>query len=370
MHLAFVTFGNYTNYPTLKRATGMARPLIEAGHRVSILLEDTLDNRAKVASECPKAEVIYHDRSPSVLSERAQKEATLKRIKPDCVWVCAVGARTWVRRPHEGCIMIADHSELPSAFVKKPLRKIYEYTCEWGHLWAFDAHVCASRYLENFYAKRLLRVGKSPRVHYSPYAFNQLLLQQEPFALPILQANYTYPKTVVYMGAFWENYGFWDMLHVFRELLSERGDLQFLMLGKGPEKEDGIRWIEKHGLGDRIHLVGYAPEEELSSYFHFGDVFICPLRRTIQDIARCPSKIYMYLAFQKPIVTSPIGEAVEVFGNDGFYYEPGERKDLKRALSGALTTPDSRKLPEAYEHNWQARADTFLRWFNQNFPQL
>jgi len=370
MHIAFVTFGNYSKFPTLKRATGMAAPLLKAGHVVSLLLEDSEDNRQKVGNECPGAQVFYHKRSPKPRGERSAKNETLRQIRPDVVWICAVGARTWVRRPHKNCLMIADHSELPSAFVKKPLRKLYEYLCEWGHLWSFDAHVCASRYLEAFYSKRMRKVGQRPRVHYSPYAFNQLLLDEAPVLLPQLQADYTKPKTVVYMGGFWENYGFWDMLHVFRQLLAERDDLQFLMLGKGPEKDAGQKWIQKNGLADRIHLVGYAPEEHLSSYFTFADAFICPLRRTLQDIARCPSKLYMYLAFRRPIVTCPIGEAEQIFGENGLYYEPGDRADLKRALEDALYSDRQSELPEPEAHNWEARAESFLEWFSQNFLKL
>ena len=47
MKIAFVTFGNFDGHATLKRATGMARPLILAGHEVYLLLEDSDVNREK-----------------------------------------------------------------------------------------------------------------------------------------------------------------------------------------------------------------------------------------------------------------------------------------------------------------------------------
>jgi glycosyltransferase involved in cell wall biosynthesis len=348
----------------------MAAPLIKVGHQVTLLLEDSEDNRLKVAQECPEANVVYHQRYASALQERRQKQETVKQLAPDCVWICAVGARTWVRRPHSKCIMLADHSELPSAFVKKPVRKFYEYLCEWGHIFAFDGHICASRYLERFYAKRMQRVGKPAKAHHSPYAYNRLLLQTEPVILEDLQSRYTGKKTIVYMGGFWENYGFWDMLHSFQNLARSRSDLQMLMLGKGPEKEAGAQWIRDQGLEDRIHLVGYAPEEHLSSYFSFADLFICPLRNTIQDIARCPSKLYMYLAFKKPIVTCRIGEAEQVFGDNGYYYEPGNRAALQSALLDVLENADMNRLPGLELHDWEARTASFLEWFAAEFPQI
>ena len=53
MRICFITFGNVTDYATLKRATGLAGPLIARGHSVSIVIEDTVDNRARLAFECP-----------------------------------------------------------------------------------------------------------------------------------------------------------------------------------------------------------------------------------------------------------------------------------------------------------------------------
>ena len=48
----------------------------------------------------------------------------------------------------------------------------------------------------------------------------------------------------------------------------------------------------------------------------------------------------MYLPFIKPIVTSPIGEALELLREDGFFYEPGDVDQLKDALSRALDVED------------------------------
>ena len=65
MRIAFVTFGNFDGHATLKRATGMAGPLIAQGHEVVLLLEDCEINREKVELECPSAEVVWHVRGRS-----------------------------------------------------------------------------------------------------------------------------------------------------------------------------------------------------------------------------------------------------------------------------------------------------------------
>lgn len=367
MKLTFVTFGNISQHSTLKRATGMAPVLQQAGLDVSILLEDSPDNRERAALECPDASIYYHQRSHSALQERAQKIAHLNALRPDVVWVCGAGVRNWIL-PSRNCpVVLGDHAELLSAIDSRSLlRRRWDSLNEWAHLPSFSGHICASRYLEKLYTRRNRMLGLNRPVHYSPYAYNSDMLESTPTILDALQAIYQGKKNILYMGSFWENYGFWDMLHVFRQMFSERDDFRVLMMGKGPEKEAGISWIREHGLEDRLKILGYIPEEELSSYFHLADAFVCPLRDTIQDWARCPSKLFMYLPFKKPIVTCPIGEAYEIFGDQGFYYAPGQRQELKCALEQVLELDEWLPSADPQQHSWSKRGDDFLEWLREH----
>lgn len=370
MHIAFVTFGNYYRHPTLKRATGMASPLLSRGHKVSILIEDSPENRAKVFVECPGAQIIYHKRGKTARAERAAKQATLNAIQPDVVWICGVGLRNWVCKPTPTSIVLGDHSELVSSFIPKGPRWVYEYISEWLHLWAFDGHICASRYLEDFYNKRLLKCHKHTRVHYSPYAFEPHFVHSSKPVLNRIRERCRYSKTIVYMGGMWENYGCWDMLEVFRKLLMNRRDFQVFMIGKGPELERARAWVSDNGLEGHCYLEGYVQEDHLSSYFDLADVFLCPLRDTVQDKARCPSKLYMYLPFRKPIITSAIGEAAELFGKDGLYYTPGDRDALETLIADFLDGKLSGKaLPDPEAHTYEARTVAFLNWFASNWAE-
>jgi glycosyltransferase involved in cell wall biosynthesis len=367
MKITFVTFGNISQHSTLKRATGMAPVLSKLGLDVSILLEDSPDNRERAALECPGVQILYHQRHKSALKERAQKVTHLRELRPDVVWICGVGIRNWILPQKEFPVVLGDHAELLSGIVlRSRVRRGWDYANEWAHLPSFSGQICASRYLEKLYTERNKRLRLDRPVHYSPYAYNSDLLESEPLILQALKKQYGDKKNVLYMGSFWENYGFWDMLHVFEQLTQERADVRFLMMGKGPEKEAGIAWLEKKGLADKIQILGYIPEQELSSYFHLADAFVCPLRDTIQDWARCPSKLFMYLPFNKPIVTCPIGEALEIFGEDGFYYSPGSRTELRSILHRVLDLKGWSSSVNARDHSWQKRCTDFLDWLRVN----
>ena len=349
----------------------MAGPLIRAGHVVYLLLEDHPSNREKVRLECPDAKIVWHHKYEKPFSERAEKQASLKKLSPDVVWICGVGLRNWVLRTRKGQVVIGDHSELYSSIASLSfVRRLWEQLLEWMHILSFQGHICASRHLESLYRNRGVKLGIKAPVHYSPYAYTNELVEQPKRILNELRSQYSGKTVFLYMGSFWENYGFWDMLYVFRDLYHEHGDFQALLMGRGPEKEKGIKWLEENGLTDRIKILGYIAEEDLSSYFDLADAFICPLRNTVQDIARCPSKLFMYLPFGKPIITCPIGEAFELFGEAGLYYDPGDRVGLKSRMAEVLGCMHLKSDVSLRENSWEARNRAFLAWMKEAYPEV
>jgi hypothetical protein len=101
-----------------------------------------------------------------------------------------------------------------------------------------------------------------------------------------------------------------------------------------------------------------------------ANAFVFPLRDTIQDWARCPSKLYMYLPFKKLIVTFPIGEALELLKEDSFFYGQGDVGQLKDALSRALDIERCQPTVDPLEHTWEPRADACLAWIQLTHPKV
>ena len=272
-----------------------------------------------------------------------------------------------MKKTHTSCVVLADHSELYSRVSSGFFRCAFYWLLEWAYCFTFDGHICASRYLEKFYAQRLKLLRKKHQVHYSPYAFHPDVIACDEDAGARVKRQFSGKKLILYMGSFWGNYGFWDMLHAFRELVRRRNDFVVLMAGRGPEKASGIAWIDKHVLNDYIRIEGYIAEEDLSAYFSAASGFISPLNDTIQDWARCPSKLFMYLPFEKPVVTCRIGEAAELFGDAGLYYEPSDVDSLVHALDRLLVEESEIETVAPECHTYVARTMAFLKWFNHNY---
>ena len=361
MHFCFVTFGNFKSHSTLKRATGMAGPLAQMGHRVTLLLEDSLDNREKAKLECPDTQVVWHKRSKWFGPERTQKQRAIRKLQPDIVWICGVGARNWITHRGHNAIVLADHSELYSAVQPKAYERAAYRVLERLYLYSFDGHICASRYLFDHYSRQLQKIGKPVRVHHSPYAYHESALTVPP------RPSKSETKSILYLGSFWENYGFWEMLESIKILSLQRQDIRATFIGRGPDAERGKAWVLDNKMQKFIHFPGYVDDRDLGNYMVTADVFLSPMRDTVQDWARCPSKQYLYLPFRQPVVTAKIGESLNVFGENGCYYECQNAHSMAEAISNALDRPQDFPSPDPVQHTFTSRTVAFMAWLNHAF---
>ena len=78
MHICFVTTGDIKSIATAKRALGLANPLVEMGWEVSVIMEDTEENKKRVAMECNNDRIrVYYYNHCSVVQEIRIKNRTI-----------------------------------------------------------------------------------------------------------------------------------------------------------------------------------------------------------------------------------------------------------------------------------------------------
>lgn len=378
MHVCFITTGDIRDVASARRVTGMAGPLAAAGHAVGIIALDTPGNRAAFATACPQAQAHWFGdnqpgaaRPPAVLAELRAKYRLLRQLRPDLVYVCGFGARNAVFRqllPTPTRVMV-EHCELGSATVSHGrLRRGMEWVLEQLSVTAADGLVCASRYLEELFRLRARRRRRAPAVLYLPYAFDPGPRQPpDSTTVECLRKDCGRLIPLVWFGAVRENYGVFDMLEAVACLAGRRQDFCLHLLGDGPALTAMRRCIAERNL--TVHAVahGYVSDESLRAWLAAAQAFLVPVRDTIQDRARCPSKLYLCLPYQKPIVTSALGDPAECLGEDGFYHRPGDAADMARAMSEALDAAAAGWVPRHLHlemHTWAARTRQFLDWLN------
>ncbi|MHC5861717.1 hypothetical protein, partial [Nostoc sp.] len=115
----------------MKRAFGMANPLCSLGHKVTICMQDSEDNKEAI-SKCPLAKEFYYQPG-SALFERKQKQAFLEKNQFDIVYICGLGVGNAINpKPLQQSFVLMDHVELESSIKDMSIqRRISQSILEW-----------------------------------------------------------------------------------------------------------------------------------------------------------------------------------------------------------------------------------------------
>lgn len=357
MTILFLTLSRFSQFPTYKRAVGMGEALAMKGHEVFIAVLDCAENRLRMQREAPHCHPIWF--LHGVWNELCVKILAIYRLRPDVVYSTSytihnLACLRWLfsRRIK----FVLEFCELYSKFSDKRIRwSFFELLAlfEYRHI------LCASRYLHKHFLSVCDKWHLVRDIVYSPYAYPNYLN-------PVPQEMQGDKKTIVFMAAMYRGYGPFVVMGAFRQL-TDCSNVVLEMLGGGPALEEMKEWVREHHLENCIHVRGFVPEDDLNDYFSRASVFVSPMRDTPQDWARCPSKLFYYLPYNKPIVTCKIGNPYDVLGDSGYYYEPGNEVDMARSMMEALRDSTSFSYSESFieAHSWRARAVEFERWMRK-----
>jgi glycosyltransferase involved in cell wall biosynthesis len=362
--ICFVTHASMERHATIKRSFGLAGPLTELGHRVSICLEDCEQNREAI-EQIDGVQALWFQ--PAGLNlERSQKAALVSEGNFDAVHICGLGFRNAIpRTASRSGVTIMDHVELESALVNAPkTRRWAQYALEAWSLKHYPAQVVASEYLQDLWRKRCTRWRLCREVLYMPFAYDrQWRNRLGQSSGQRARARFPGKKILFYMGGFHRAYGCYEMLGALEALRLKRRDVAAVLCGRGPEYQGALDYAGRQGLTDMTIMPGFVPESELMDYLAAADVLISPLQDTVADRARCPSKLYEYMVTNQPIVTCRIGENGHALGDSGYYYQPGNQASMTSALERALD--GKRPGYQLEEHSWLARAQLYTQWLDR-----
>lgn len=365
MHICFVTTGDIKFIATAKRALGLANPLIERGWKVSIIMEDAEENRHRVSLECSSDVNVYYYSKCDVFNEVRLKNKIVRQITPDFLYICAFVPRNIIWG-YDKAIKLVEHCELVTGMNVGFFSKFKFYLLEYFSILYSDGILNASSYLQDIYEKRCKNLfRKKLPMLYFPYAYSEKICQNN-MSKVVFNKIYNV-KYFVYLGSLDENYGVFTMIKAFELLHMERKDCQLILLGKGAAYNKVCQYVKENMINEYIHVQGFVPEEEISAYFTLADAFISPMNDTIQDWARCPSKLYMYLPFKKPIITCQIGEPYLILKDKGFYYIPGSFESLKNTIVDLIDSETSYLDINPFLYTWQYRGMELDNWLNENF---
>ena len=366
LSFCFITTSVLSKHATLKRACGMAPVLCSTGHVVTVVIQDHPDSRL-YALQHPEVEWVFFPQL-SVLKERSWKRRFLDKRVFDVVIYNALGWRNSVRGKNTPVLSLMEHCELESANRNISIfRRLAMYVLEWWCIWAFNGQIGASRYLVDLLNRRCFCLGWRRLIVWAPYGVDASI------AISPSKVNGTSntgpdKKLILHVGTVADEYGASFMIEGLASLKMIRDDWRAVFVGHGPALDACREKIKAMDLEKFVDMPGFVPEADLRVLLSQASVFLSHLNNTEQDWARCPSKVYYYMAKGRPVVTTTVGENRVALGESGFYYDADSPASFSVATSRALDAgPNWCPAYSPENVTWEYRTAELLRVINPLF---
>jgi glycosyltransferase involved in cell wall biosynthesis len=181
--------------------------------------------------------------------------------------------------------------------------------------------------------------------------------------------------TIGFVGSLYAWAGLDLLLKALSELISEGLDISLVVVGDGAMKSTWENHTQELGISQHVSFVGRVSWQEVPQYLAGFDIgYSGQVQLQMGKMYLSPMKLYEYMAMAKPVIASAFEDAQRLVseGNTGFLFQPGNKDDLKRALSEAYQKRE--KLPEMGQlarteivnhHSWTARVQALVEGAEQ-----
>jgi glycosyltransferase involved in cell wall biosynthesis len=129
---------------------------------------------------------------------------------------------------------------------------------------------------------------------------------------------------LLFSGTLYKFSGLKEIICAIPSELSALPNLKLLLVGGGEQYEELRQVVNELGLQDRVILTGFVDYREVPNYINAADICINPF--VINEITNIifPSKVYQYLACEKPVIATKLSGMLDIFPPDnqesGVYY--------------------------------------------------
>ncbi len=220
------------------------------------------------------------------------------------------------------------------------------------------------RFIDHFHSRGLPR----QQITFLPNGADTDFLRPKPPSSALLERwNLRGKKVFLYVGTHAFYHGL-DVIIEAANLLRQREDIAFLMVGDGPERG---RIRQKAAELKLTNVVfGESPYEEMAELYSIGYASIATLRRMEVAKAMRLSKVFPSLSCEVPVIYAGMGEAAELLQSQqcGLVTEPEDAAQLAGAVVRLADDPGLRQRLGAagralveVEYSWSAIVERWLK---------
>lgn len=127
-----------------------------------------------------------------------------------------------------------------------------------------------------------------------------------------------------------------ETIQAFHNLRSFFPDWQLEIAGNGPQFEECCALIQELGEGDRIRMLGWIDNRDISYYYNRWQLLFFP-----SNYEGLPNSVIECMCCGTPVVASPVGGIPDIIrdGENGWFLEDTSASSLEKTLQQVLSSP-------------------------------
>ena len=166
----------------------------------------------------------------------------------------------------------------------------------------------------------------------------------------VLEKQYSKNFVITYVGNTSERRGLLTVIESLKTLRNTIPNIKLLIIGKSSFDNMLKNEIKKHDIEELVDFIGWIKENEIPNYLSISKLGLSPLHRNIHHDTTYANKIFQYISFGCPIVSSDVtaqSELVKKY-NIGIVFEDRNVMDLTKKIIQLYNEKD---LYEKYRAN-------------------
>ena len=183
-------------------------------------------------------------------------------------------------------------------------------------------------------------------------------------------------KRIIFSGAMYHHRGIDILLDSVQEVVKKISNVEFLLLGDGPEMQKLQEIVIKNNLSENVIFKGWVNREEIPEFLATSTIGIGPLRSTDVTKGALPIKVLEYMASSLPILAmkGTLPDEVLEDGINGYAIE--NSKELARKIIHLLENESirdkmaikSREMAKKYD--WKNVAESIISEYQSVISSL
>ena len=150
----------------------------------------------------------------------------------------------------------------------------------------------------------------------------------------VLEKQYSKDFVITYVGNTSKRRGLLTVIESLKIIRKTIPKIKLLIIGKSSFDDTLKSEIRKHGVIDLVDFIGWVKENEIPNYLSISKLGLSPLHRNIHHDTTYANKIFQYISFGCPVVSSDVIAQSELVKkhNIGVVFEDRNVMDLTKKI--------------------------------------